>query len=781
MSVPLSSGSREVERVEPDEGARVGAGAAAGGVPTGRASSSVPADTTPSSTPASTSRPGSRPHLAYLRIDRFGAMSNRTVGPFAPGLNVVYGPNEAGKTTVVAFVGGVLFGWEEARGFRNTYRPEGAERAGSLVFLNEAGDAPLELRRVRNVDGLQGDVQLVGDLDKDTFRTMFSLSSDELRSLRDTADITAHLLTAGSGTGSSPARALAEVQDRLAKFTSRSRNAEESLVRLAAERADARRELARAAEEAERFRGQSREFHNLDVDRAKLARRLEEANASIEGLASYRVAREKLDAEAESLSAEVARLHEEEAQAVADRRTRMQRVGRRLAHLSSAEDRAMRDKIEALADRETKAEHALDTARSNFNASNALYETVVETQGDATATRHRTRRVMQVLVPALLFILLAGMGVPLFVQGRSAGSLSYAALGLAMVGFGFLLAAAAVVMLFRPDRAAEERKERLEDARWMMVQDKKKLEACEADMQDAAERIAADLEEMGLAAAEGSLRRARALLDEARDARAEMALDRQRQQAASARIAEAEARLDEIDRQRAQLSAQAGVDVDAAAADLDREAARRTARRAELLEASDAVSRRWGELKQILSQAEHMHEFDQLKLRVREIDTRIADATRNAARLMLAKRLLETAIASWESKSQPAVYARASQLLALMTNGRWTRVFLSDEGELRVADDAMSVREPRLLSLGTCQQLYLALRIALLECADNVGRAVPVLADDILVNFDAERRAGAARALAELAEKRQVILLTCHKEVVEVLRQADRSLNELKL
>ncbi len=53
---------------------------------------------------------------------------------------------------------------------------------------------------------------------------------------------------------------------------------------------------------------------------------------------------------------------------------------------------------------------------------------------------------------------------------------------------------------------------------------------------------------------------------------------------------------------------------------------------------------------------------------------------------------------------------------------------------------------PHLLSLGTRQQLYLSLRIALLLSAVNVGRGLPVLCDDILVNFDDERRAQAARA-----------------------------------
>ena len=89
-------------------------------------------------------------------------------------------------------------------------------------------------------------------------------------------------------------------------------------------------------------------------------------------------------------------------------------------------------------------------------------------------------------------------------------------------------------------------------------------------------------------------------------------------------------------------------------------------------------------------------------------------------------------------------------------------------------------RDPVHLSLGTCQQLYLSLRIALLLAADNVGRAIPILADDILVNFDSRRR-GAARALAELAKMRQVIMFTCHEEVVSVLREVSDATNVIEL
>ena len=56
-----------------------------------------------------------------------------------------------------------------------------------------------------------------------------------------------------------------------------------------------------------------------------------------------------------------------------------------------------------------------------------------------------------------------------------------------------------------------------------------------------------------------------------------------------------------------------------------------------------------------------------------------------------------------------------------------------------------------------------------------------MLADDILVNFDATRRRAAARILAELAECRQVIVFTCHQETVEALREAQPELNYLVL
>ena len=728
---------------------------------------------------------GRAPFLKRIKITCFGAFSEKIVGPFSPHLNVVYGRNEAGKTTLTSFVGGLLFGWEEARGVRNTYKPKNAERSGYLFFAhgtNDESSDELVLSRVKNIDGLQGAVELVEDVDRETFQTMFSLTSDELRSLRNTTDVTAKLLTAGSGTGASPAHALAEVQARLAEYTSRAAGIEHSLANLSAEQDELRVNMAAAADEADRNKTQDKEFHELAPQRSQLISRLDALNTAIESLAAQRASLEKLDTQRSDLRRQLDELREDEAAFAAEHRLRKQEVDPSLASLSLSDERALRDRLDMLAEEQAKCSHSVDLAKENYAASLASYEALLEVDDvDDTYEKNRRQRQVQVVLSIALPLVFMASGVPLFIHGREITSLSFTALGIGLVVFALILAAASLVMLFRPDKAAEALEARQQDARWVMLQDKKKLEACLAAQQKLTSRLIEQLAAAGLASAHGSIRRARSLLDEAREQRAETGLLQQRQQALASRQSSVQDHLTEVESQREALLERAGLSALATPADIDGAIDQKIKQRAGLLEASESLNRRYGELKQGLSQAKHARNFDELKLRYQQVRTRQDESAQEYARLLLAKRMLEAAIAAWESKSQPEVYRQASRLMALMTNDRWVKVDMTSEGKLQVTDAVKTVRDPVHLSLGTCQQLYLALRIALLMTADNVGRAIPILADDILVNFDARRRTGAVRALAELAQTRQVILFTCHEEIVESMRSADPALNVVEL
>ena len=67
------------------------------------------------------------------------------------------------------------------------------------------------------------------------------------------------------------------------------------------------------------------------------------------------------------------------------------------------------------------------------------------------------------------------------------------------------------------------------------------------------------------------------------------------------------------------------------------------------------------------------------------------------------------------------------------------------------------------LSRGTSEQLYLALRFGLVEhFVETSGEPLPIVMDDILVNFDDERATRAARSIEELSKTCQIIYFTCH-------------------
>ena len=758
--------------------------------------------------------------LKYARIDSFGAFSNKTVGPFASGMNVVFGKNEAGKTTLSQFVGGLLFGWEDARTNRNTYKPDYAERAGALVFAErpeetfKAGDSSLAkdasretfgespvqgtvlenetvISRTRNADGLIGDQSVVADIDRETFRTMFLLTSDELRSLRNTTDITSHLLTAGSGTEASPTYALVDVNDRIQAYSSKAASATDSLVRIADDMKATRARIQRAVDETERLKSETREYRALEGKREELSRRISSANEQIDALVGKRAHLKRMDEQREILLDELADLKEQ----ARDQQRATAPVGvanvfePELLELTPVEERALREKMDDLSERQVRADHALQTAESDYAASVAAYDALTELQGnEAKASDRNNQRTLKIVLSIALHVVFAVLGVPVFMQGRVIGSLSFSVLGAVLILFALVLAAAAVFLVARPERDEKTFDSRLQDTQWVMLQDQKKLDQAKAAKDAVDEQIARWLSANGFSQAGGSIRVARSILDEVRDFRAKNEL--RNQQAASYEISLANAKnsLSDLDMQRNRLIRSVGEIADEEWANLvssttrttpldessiGKVVARKSAQRDEMVSSLEKIGLRYGELGEQLARARDMRELDEAKQHYQELRTRMADGKAELANLLTTRFLLEKAVEEWESRSQPEVYRRAGELLSLMTDGAWIRVALSPEGTIIATDAARNERDPKHLSLGTCQQLYLALRIALLMCADNVGESVPILADDILVNFDSQRRAGAARALAQLARTRQVIVFTCHEEVVEAMGMAD--------
>ncbi len=730
------------------------------------------------------------PYLQYIKADHFGAWYNKTIGPFERHLNVVFGRNEAGKTTLASFVDGVLFGWESARGGRNNYKPKDAERAGSLIFADgENEGAGFEVRRETNKQGLQGDASIIADTDRDTYRTMFSLNSDELLSLESAGDVTSRLLTAGSGTAVSPTSVRQQIESQIKEFTSRAEEADHSLVRLEKEEEAVRAQKTAAQEEAMQYRDDEQEFRELDPTRQELT---EQEHSLSEKIGSLRLCRSKLENIKKDIACaeeDIKNARREEAEAKEKRLACEKEYEGSFASVSDTEERSMRSRVDDLASRKSAQKGLTDAARESSKEAHAQYEALRETlgvapKGDGTrseASHRQTVKVLQIVALTVICIVLLVFGILLFAGGNEASSLSYMALGGVLIAVAVALAVVVLVLFMRSNKESAINNEQLGRANQVAVREKKKLEACEEDTQKLEQEIADELEKMGLGEAGSSPNLARDLLDEAKRLRTEIEQNRQREQNAADDAQRAISRKDELVQQEICLREEAGLSSDETLDDIDREIERLETQHRDVRDELTGVERRWGELNEELKQAKLKDDLDRIKNKEQDIKTRKTEAMRDLVRLLLAQHMLEQAINLWGIESQPEVYTQAGRLLELMTDGRWCRIELLDNDNFQVSDEAHNVCPAGKLSTGTSQQLYLALRIALLMCADNVGQSIPVIADDILVNFDASRRRGAARALTELAQMRQVIVLTCHEEVVSVLQEADESANVIEL
>lgn len=146
---------------------------------------------------------------------------------------------------------------------------------------------------------------------------------------------------------------------------------------------------------------------------------------------------------------------------------------------------------------------------------------------------------------------------------------------------------------------------------------------------------------------------------------------------------------------------------------------------------------------------------------VRELETELEATT-------YASTLIEEIARDKHARIAPKLASRASQYFGQITAGTYSEILIS-------RDLAISVRIPqtnrmnevpeKTLSKGTVDQLYLALRLALVQSVSETGEPVPMLLDDPFANYDDGRLARTMNLISGIAEGNQVILFTCREDV----------------
>ena len=162
------------------------------------------------------------------QVEGFGAFRDFLVKDIGPGLVVLHGPNEAGKSTLLAFLRSVLFGFPDRRGNHPQYPPLHGGRHGGSVFLS-ADEGIYRLERINSrrgaatvvrPDGSEGgetDLQsLLAGADQTLFRTVFAFSLVELNEMDSLSSdgVRARIFSAGIAGAGRSSRDVIEAFDR---------------------------------------------------------------------------------------------------------------------------------------------------------------------------------------------------------------------------------------------------------------------------------------------------------------------------------------------------------------------------------------------------------------------------------------------------------------------------------------------------------------------------------------------------------------------------------------
>lgn len=156
--------------------------------------------------------------------------------------------------------------------------------------------------------------------------------------------------------------------------------------------------------------------------------------------------------------------------------------------------------------------------------------------------------------------------------------------------------------------------------------------------------------------------------------------------------------------------------------------------------------------------------LDTAQLELNCVNTQITQLQKDWQVLAASTQMLELIRESYESKRQPETLKEASNYLERLTEGKYTRIWTKLIGEELLVDNSDDDTLPvDKLSRGTREAVYLSLRLALVGAYARRGATIPMILDDVLVNFDGQRAYAAADVLHDFARNgHQILMFTCH-------------------
>jgi uncharacterized protein YhaN len=179
---------------------------------------------------------------------------------------------------------------------------------------------------------------------------------------------------------------------------------------------------------------------------------------------------------------------------------------------------------------------------------------------------------------------------------------------------------------------------------------------------------------------------------------------------------------------------------------------------------------RQGETSQEMKTLASDRRLSEAKLELASLEKQIAACADHWRTLGATSAMLEKVCEVYETERQPETLREASAFLKQLTDGKYVRVWTPlGKNALRIDNDKNQSLPLEVLSRGTREAVFIALRLSLAAAYSRRGVTLPLVLDDVLVNFDTIRAKSAAKVLQDFAALgHQVVMFTCHEHIMRM-------------
>lgn len=192
---------------------------------------------------------------------------------------------------------------------------------------------------------------------------------------------------------------------------------------------------------------------------------------------------------------------------------------------------------------------------------------------------------------------------------------------------------------------------------------------------------------------------------------------------------------------------------------------------AQMSDADDTVTHLQQQIAQVQGRLDAGRDAQALGDQISRLEEELVRQQAEYDALQLSLDALQAANTTLQNRFSPELGRRAAEIFANMTGSTWSHILLDRDFHLSAESGSDPTRRSvQLLSAGTADQLYLAVRLAICEMILPPEQNPPLILDDALLTFDDARLSTTLDYLTRLGAQRQILLFTCQGREAALLR-----------